>query len=471
MIDLADYRTWDATAMTELVRRGDVTAAELEEACRSTIERTAGTIAAVGDLAPTALAADAPADGAPFAGVPFLVKELLAVRGLPWTLGTRVLASMPAPASSPYVDRVLAAGLRIVGSTTSSELGLLGSTESVLRGPTVNPWRDGWSAAGSSGGAAAAVAAGIVPMAHANDGGGSIRVPASVTGLFGFAPSRGRCVPTAPTETPLTALVLDHVVSRSVRDSATMLAACQRTGSDAVHPPIGRVTGPAAARRRIGLTTTTLLGARPASEVHRAVHDAAALLEGLGHEVEELPPLGVDGAALSEAFFTAAALTVRGFADMMAPLVGHPLGADDLEPFTLELAEWAATLDPARAMGLPAVLARLAAPYLSVFERVDVVLSPTLARPPWELGLLAPHLGRELLIERTGEIVGYTPIHNVAGCPAMSVPLAEVDGLPVGIHLAMAPGRDAELLGLAFELEAARPWWHHVPPRWFDREP
>ena len=228
MITTDDYLGWDGVEMGARVRAGDVTADELAAACGERIAEVDPTVHAVADLAATPIDDPAGRTG-PFAGVPFAVKELLGVPGLPWTFGSRLFAANQAPAASPYVERLLRAGLRIVASTTSSEFGLLGSTESLLRGPTANPWDARCSAGGSSGGAAAAVAAGIVPLAHANDAGGSIRYPAAMNGLFGLMPTPGRCAPAGPPPTGLAALVVEHCVSRTVRDSATLLAATERT--------------------------------------------------------------------------------------------------------------------------------------------------------------------------------------------------------------------------------------------------
>ncbi|MGN6693439.1 MAG: amidase family protein, partial [Aquihabitans sp.] len=331
MIDLAEYRSWDATAMAELVRTGEVTAAELEEACRAALDDAAD-LNAVGAVAEQAIAATDPAASAasanaPFAGVPFLVKELLAVPGLPWTMGSRLMAQAEAGTASPYAERLLAAGLRIVGATTSSEFGLLGSTETLLHGTTHNPWGADLSAGGSSGGSAAAVAAGIVPMAHASDGGGSIRYPASMTGLFGFKPSAHRQEPVGPDLGGLTSLVHEHAITRTVRDSAGLLAATERRGTQAVHPPVGAVTGPSDRRLRFLVLERTLPGHLPHPEVRAALHRTASLLEGLGHEPVELPLLpNFDGDALSRAFFTAAAQTMAGVSAMVTPMLGRAPG-------------------------------------------------------------------------------------------------------------------------------------------------
>lgn len=464
MIDLDEYRNWDALEMAELVRSGQVSAAELEDACRTLLDAGAP-LNAVGAVASPAIE-DRPGDGAAFRGVPFAVKELLAVPGLPWTMGSRLMATAEAGPPSPYVRRLLAAGLRIVCSTTSSEFGLLGSTESLLHGTTHNPWGADLTAGGSSGGSAALVAAGVVPMAHANDAGGSIRYPASVTGLFGFKPSAGRVEPTGPDLGGLISLVHEHAISRTVRDSAALLAATERRGTDAVHPPIGTIAGPSDRRLRFTVVERTIPGRLPDPEVLDALGRTASLLESLGHERTDLArPVEFDGAALSRAFFAAAARTMTDVAAMVTPMLGRAPGPEELEPFTLELIDWAKTLPPDEAERAEGAFTAATETYLALFEHVDVVLSPTVTRPPWPIGTLAPDLGREELIARTEQLIGYTPIHNVSGSPAMSVPLEQVDGRPVGMHLAAAPGADALLLHLAHELEAAQPWVERLPFR------
>jgi amidase len=457
MTVLAEFAQWDGTEMARLVRERRVTAAELAETARSRLDRLPA-LNAVADLAGPSTAPAGPATTGPLAGVPFAVKELLPWPGLPWTMGSRLMAGTPAPGPFPYAERIGAAGLQVLCSTTSSEFGLLGSTETALRGTTLNPWRPGLSAGGSSGGSAALVAAGVVPLAHGSDGGGSLRVPASMTGLFGFKPSNGRCVPAGPEGPGLAALVVEHVMTRSVRDSAAFLSVTERTDPETPFPPVGLVQGPDPTRLRIGVLVPTLLGRAPEPAVRRELDRAAALCASLGHCVDLAEAPDVDGEAFSRGFYTAAALTMLQVARMATPLLGRAPGPDELEPFTLELLEWAATLPPDTPAVLERTLADVAHGYLRLYERHDVVLSPTLARLPWPIGHLAPDAGRETLIRRTEEAVGYTPAHNVAGCPAMSVPLGWSDGLPVGIHLSARPGADRLLLALAYELEEAAPW-------------
>jgi amidase len=252
-------------------------------------------------------------------------------------------------------------------------------------------------------------------------------------------------------------------VSRTVRDSAALLGQTERRGPDARYPAVGAVSGPGSGRLRIATISTSLCGGQPDPAVRDAVERTRALCAELGHRLVELDPLPIDGDELSDAFFTSAALTLAQLADLMTPVLGRRPGRAELEPFTLELIDWSATLPPDSARRAARALRRAGDAFVTAFGTCDVVLSPTLTTLPWSLGTLDPRLGREELIERTERLVGYTPIHNAAGCPAMSVPLQQVGGLPVGIHFAAAPGSDRTLLELAFELEAARPWAHRRP--------
>lgn len=457
-----EYRSWDAVRMAQLVREREVSAAELAQTADALLASHPELNAVAGRAEPDERVSPDPA-GVLF-GVPFAVKEVLAWPGLAWSMGSRLTAGQPAPGLSPYAGALVRAGLRALWSTTSSEFGLLGSTETALHGITANPWGAGLSPGGSSGGSAALVAAGVLPIAHGNDAGGSLRVPASLTGIVGFLPSAGRCAPTGQDVGGLTSLVVDHVLSRSVRDSAQVLAVTERTGADAVHPPIGLVSGPASRRLRIGVVSTTLTGGQPDSVVGRELQRAAALCAELEHQVDVAAPPAIDGAALSRAFFTSAALTMTQVARFAAGLLGRPPGPDEFEPFTRELIDWAGGLDPEVLAGVQDDLTAAARSYLALFERHDVVLSPTLASASVPTGHLAPTLGREELIRRTERIVGYTPIHNPAGCPAISLPLGSDDaGSPIGIHCAAAPGQDALLLSLAHELEQAAPWAQRRP--------
>ncbi len=464
---LDDLARLDGVAQAELVARGELSALDLVQACQSRVER-------IDPLLHSVVTADFEAARAraargvsgPFAGVPFLFKDVCAYPGLRCSFGSRLFARNVAATGSPFTERVDAGGLITVGKSATCELGLIGSTETLLEGVTHNPWRLTLSASGSSGGAAAAVAAGIVPLAHASDGGGSIRGPAASAGLFGLKPSQGRTVPSSDVSGEFGALLSDGCISRSVRDTALFLSLVEAGGP---HPRLGYVSAPSRRRLRIGYTATTLLGTEPEAECSSALEATVTLCRALGHELEAAPPPALDGRALSHAFFTSAGVTLAGLVDMLEPMLGRRVGRDELEPFTLELIT-AARGALSRGVDVRRTFELAAHAYLDALQPYDLLLTPTYATRPWELGWLSPLLSREELIARTERAVCYTPIHNVAGCPAMSVPLYwTADDVPIGSHFAAAPGREDVLLGLAYELEQAEPWAQRWAPYSFPR--
>jgi amidase len=459
----------DGVAQAGLVARGELGAADLVAACERRHALVNPLLRAVvhADFDAARVRTQRGVSG-PFAGVPFLFKDLVGYPGLRCAYGSRLFRGNVPAQGVPFTDHADAAGLITVGMSASSEFGLLGSTETLLDGITHNPWNLALTATGSSGGAAAAVAAGIVPLAHASDGGGSIRIPASATGLFGFKPSRGRTVASGPVGSDFAPLLSDGCISRSVRDTALFLSLVEDTSAPL--PPLGHVREVSRDRLRIGVTSRTLLGTEPEPDVRRALDASAALCAELGHEVVAAPPPAVDGSAVSTAFFLVAGATLAGMVDMMTPLLGRPVGGEDLEPFTLALIEAARAASADALSGTRAVFQAATAAYLEAIAPFDVVLTPTLATRPWPLGWLSPLLDREELIARTERSVGYTPIQSIAGCPAMSVPLYWTsDGVPIGTQFAAAPGRDARLMALAYELEAARPWADRWAPHSFVR--
>jgi amidase len=393
---------------------------------------------------------------APFAGVPFLVKDLNDYAGLPTRSGSRAwLGLPPAAGQDGYCDAFDRAGLVVIGKSATPEYGFLPTTEPVAFAPTRNPWNLDRSSGGSSGGAAAATAAGIVPFAHANDGGGSIRIPASCCGLFGLKPSRDRMIPSRP---PLRAvdLAVEHCVSRSVRDSATLFAATERSAGPL--PALGVVTGPSTRRLRVGLITETQLGVQPDAEVRAAAENAAKLMESLGHSVEPAQ-WPTNGPAFALDFLAIWASGAAELVDFVAQTIGRQPDESLLEPFTLAMAELVREMP---AGGLEQSVARLnadAQAYDRWFDRYDVILSPVLGKPPAPLGWVAPTVSITDLTERLNAYVGYTTLHNVAGAPSMSVPLHwTADGLPVGVQFAGRAGDERTLFELAYELEAAQPW-------------
>lgn len=462
--DLATLARLDATAQAELVTRGELVASDLLDAAEARFARLEPLLHTTAALDFARARSVAPATG-PFRGVPFLIKDVTPYPGLPWGLGTRLLRGNPAAPPTPFTARIDGAGLVVIGKSTTSELGLLGSTETLAEGVTHNPWDLSRSAAGSSGGAAAAVAAGLVPIAHANDGGGSIRIPASVCGLFGFKPSRGRTVSATVGRSDFGDITSDGCVSRSVRDSARFLAAVEDTDDDAAHAPIGVVTGPAQRRLRIGTWVQTGDGRKPDPDVRRAHEATVALVTELGHHVEEAKQPAIDTQALGDAFFIVAGAAITELVKMVSQTRGTDVRRDELEPFTWVLAERFAARGPSALATARDVFAESTRAYLAATAGYDAILTPVLARLPWRIGHLSPLVPADELLARTADAVGYTPIHNIVGCPAMSVPLhTSREGLPIGAHFSAAPGADALLLALAYELEQARPWADRFPP-------
>jgi amidase len=458
MKDLAALARLDAMAQAELCARREVSVAELFDACLARIDALNPLLHAV-----VTVARERPGDTrpGPLSGVPFLVKDATPWPGLRWSLGSRLFANNVAQQQTPYGMRLVESGLVCAGKTATSEFGLLGSTETLLEGVTHNPWDLSRSATGSSGGSAAAVAAGLVPIAHGNDGGGSIRIPAAACGLFGFKPSRGRTVPASFASSDFGDMSSDHCISRSVRDSALFLSITEDLSGGA---HVGFVRHPIAHKLRIATWTRTMMGGEPELAVRLAHEQSIALLGELGHAVEEIAPPRFDGPALGDAFFIVAGAAIAGVVDTIDRSRGEPVQREELEPFTWALVDTFLARGPSALPQARAVFADAVRAYQEATRGYDVVLTPTIATEPWIIGYLSPLLGREELIARTGRAVGYTPIQNIAGYPAMSVPLHFPEsGLPLGAHFAAAHQADALLLGLAYQLEEARPWKDRWP--------
>ncbi|WP_454715696.1 amidase [Caulobacter segnis] len=458
--------TPDATELAGRIRRKEVSAAEVVEDAIRKAEALQPQVGAIvtSDFDRALDKAKAGQLSGPFAGVPFMVKDLDPYKGLPTRNGSRSgLRSPPETTQTQYVDAFDAAGFVVIGKSATPEYGFLPTTEPMGFQPTRNPWNTKHSSGGSSGGAAAAVASGMVPIAHASDGGGSIRIPASNCGLFGLKPSRGRMLQGRPSTRGLD-ISVSHALSHSVRDSAALFAATERTGADQVFKPLGVVTEPLKKKLKVGLVMQTGTGVTPDPEVQAAVNNAAKLLESLGHKVEPTT-WPMNGAQFGQDFTV---LWASGAAELVAG-VGKAMGrkpdANVLEPFSLGMAELVGQLPPG---ALPAAIERLNADtraYDAWLTKYDVILSPVLGKPPVELGYVAGWVPFPELQARLLTYVGYTPLHNVAGAPSMSVPLHwTADGLPVGVQIAGRAGGEALLFQLAYQLEAAQPWAHRKPP-------
>lgn len=457
----------DATETAAMIRRGEISALEAVQSAIARAEALQPTLNFMvnSDFDRALSKAKAGAPQGPFAGVPFLVKDLNDYTGLPTRNGSRsMLGAPPAASQTPYVDAFDRAGLITIGKSATPEYGFLPTTEPLAFGPTHNPWDLQRSSGGSSGGSAAAVAAGVVPVAHANDGGGSIRIPASNCGLFGLKPSRGRMIGSRG-ETKISDLGVEHAVSRSVRDSAALFALTEDAAPGARLPPVGLVTGPGKRRLRVGLLIENGMGHAPSPEVVAATESAAKLLSSLGHHVD-VAHWPVDGQAFVDDFLLLWASGAADLTDAVAKMTGKPADASLLEPFTLGMAEMFRKAPPG---ALPAAIQRLEAASLAYdtwfpAHQFDVIVSPVLSTPAPLLGEVGPSVPFDTLVTRLKEYVGYTPLHNIAGAPAMSVPLYWTEaGLPVGTMVAARAGQERLLFELAYELEAARPWAQRYP--------
>jgi amidase len=472
----------DATAQAQLVRDGEASPVELVEAAIERIEALNPELNAVihrfYDEARVEAAGELP-DG-PFRGVPFLLKDLGAtLAGQPFHLGMKLLkeAGFRAPIDSYLGQRFKQAGFVTVGKTNLPELGILPTTEPDAYGPTRNPWDTGRSAGGSSGGSAAAVASGMVPIAHANDGGGSIRIPASICGLVGLKPTRQRISEGPAIGDIMSGLTVELVVSRSVRDTATVL--------DAVHGPApgDPYVAPAPIRPyveelnadpgslRIGvLEQAPVAGLETHPDCVAAVRETAALLESLGHSVEQSSPFDpamVEALDFVDTFITRWAAGQAATLDQLGALLGRELGPGDVEPLTWALAEVGRERSAARYLrdvGTHQMVGRaIAAWHESGF---DLLLTPTTCEPPVPLGT-HDDSGDDPLAAFYRAIPegAFTALINATGQPAISLPLHwNAEGLPIGSHLVTRFGREDLLIRIAAQLEQARPWAERRPP-------
>lgn len=377
---------------------------------------------------------------------------------MPTLAGSRSRSGVLAESAYPFALRFDRQGLIPLGKSAMPEFGLMGTTEPLLAAsPTRNPWAAEHSPGGSSGGAAAAVAAGMVPLAHGSDGAGSIRIPAACCGIVGLKPSRGAVVRVRSRHALDDLMVADSLMSRSVRDTAWAFAAA--------HPQPDRTVlrEPSKMRLRIAVVEPNLYGREPDPEVRAAVHQAMALCEALGHHVEVVPQ-PIDGVACMTALLTLWAHLAGDAVDAVQPTLGGSRLDDALEPWTRHLSEWAGRLPIAALEQAYAQLATLPGQLAAFHRNYDVVLSPVLRAPPPLLGTYSPNLAFEALRDGMFDWIGYTPLQNLAGTPAISLPLHwSKDGLPVGVMFAADRGQEDHLLSLAYELERAAPWHARWP--------
>jgi amidase len=456
----------DAHDQAALLRSGSLQAADLVEAAILRIEALDPQLQALSHQAfesgrreAAALdRADArTATPSPMAGVPWLPKDSLDYPGMPTRSCSRSRSGVLVESGYPYVERLIAQGLVAVGKSSMPEFGLLASTEP-LQGPvTRNPWSLAHSPGGSSGGAAAAVAAGLVPFAHGSDGGGSIRLPSSCCGVVGLKPGRDSTVRVRGRHLVEDLLVADSLHSRSVRDTAWAFAA--------THLQAGRamVQGPSSRRLRIAVIEHGLRGVAPHPEVRDAITRTADLCSRLGHRVERVQwPL--NGHGFLNAFEDLWSHLAADAVDAATALIGGRRLEDAVEPWTLGLATRARNLPTHALEAAYQQIAQLPRQLSAFFGTLDVVLTPVISAPPPLLGTFAPDVPFDALMKTMFEWIDYTPLQNMAGTPAISLPLSsDSRGLPIGSMFAADRGQDDTLLALSYELEAAAPWADRWP--------
>jgi len=450
---LADH---DAVEIADLIRRGDLSTAEVEAAAIERIQKVAPTLRAV-----VHEAYDRPRrssdTSAPLFGVPTLIKDNTDVAAWPTNNGSEAYTAGPAKRDGRYTRQFVGTGVSVLGKTRMPEFGLNATTEFRTQEPTVNPWNTDYSVGAYSGGAAALVAAGAVPIAHANDGGGSIRIPAAAAGLIGLKPSRGRHIDGEEARIMPINMISEGIVSRSVRDTAAFVDAMERRWRNPSLAPIGLVEGPARRRLRIGLLLESVTDAVVDDQTRAAVEHTAQLLEKQGHTVEVVP-------VPADPSFADDFVNYWGLLAQMAGGLGKFAFDKSFDASKLDgLTEGLRThFKRGGWKQMPGALRRLkksAVTYGAAFDQVEVVVSPVVANTTPRLGQLSPNVPFDQLITRLRNHVAFTPLQNITGTPAISLPVGLSDeGLPIGVQLSAAYGDDRTLLELAFALEDEIGW-------------
>ena len=470
-----EYAHFDATGLAALIRDRSISAAEVVEAAITVLERHNPAINAITFQAfDEARSAARRCGTGPFAGVPMLIKDLgLEVVGWPRTSGSRFTANVVDDSDDGLVQRYRASGAILLGRSASSEFGIVGNVETAAYGATRNPWHLDHIAGGSSGGAAAAVAAGIVPIAHASDGLGSIRIPAACCGLVGLKPTRDR-VPNLPDSIDYAlGFVCDHVVTRTVRDSAAMLDATGHPeraspyASPAKAGPYADEVDRQPGRLRIRWSCETLNGAKVDPEVRATIETVADTLAALGHHVEA----GGLGDAARKILKARLAASAGNFAAVMAGIVtqqGREPTLDDIEPLTLAalmLSRQISGSDVFRSLQSLRGLSRI---ILEEFEGFDVFMSPVMTTPPPKIGTLSPATMDPMHVDRIqNDLYPYTPTFNFTGQPSISLPLVQsAAGLPIGVMFTARYADEATLFRLAGQLEKEIPWSGRRPSQY-----
>ncbi len=456
----------DAMATAQIIGRGEVSPREVISAAMARIDALNPELNAVVtksyDYAERQLQQGL---SGPLRGVPYLFKDLSPVKDIRLTYGSRAFANYIADAQHAYTDKTLETGLVVLGKTNTPEFGLMASTESHLLGAAHNPWNVAHSTAGSSGGAAAAVAAGMVPIAQASDGGGSIRLPSSACGVFGLKPTRGRFPKQGTNRLPIN-LSIKHVCSRTVRDSAFMVALTENNShARDIRKQIGFIEGASNKKRHFALSLESQ-GYKADRDTENAVREVGRVLQDLGHSVEEVreTPLTTHPDSV-ENFLTLWAFGAYQTVRQVERLTAMPAAKSKLvEPWTLGLAQLYETKPAGIMENVLQGLEKVSADIYKFFTKYDGWIKPVSAFVTPKIGYFDPAVEFNELLERTSHYAAFTPLHNAAGTPSMSVPgYWSADNVPVGVQIAAGLGREDMLLEIAYELEAARPWAHKRP--------
>src|SRR5579885_744854 len=476
MLSFEEYAARDGLALGAMVNKGEVAPSELLEAAIARAAAVNPKINAIvyefHDLA-REMARARGSGNAPFEGVPFLLKDILGdLAGVSTRFGSRYAPAVPATADAELVARFKRAGFVPFGKTNVPEFGLPPITQPVLYGPARNPWNLDLITGGSSGGEAAAVAAGIVPVAHANDAGGSIRIPAACCGLVGLKPTRGRNSLAPRMGEAFGGLLAEHVVTRTVRDSAATLDATHgpMPGDPYFAPPPHRTFLEEVSRRprglKIAFSTRTPAGAPVHPVCAQAVTEAAKLCEELGHRVEEASP--INDPTLIFSFMTVYASGLSASIEAIRLTTGREPSPDTLEAMTWNLYQTGKFVTAAQYLIAITLLQRASRSFAEFFEPYDLWLTPTLGSPPLRVGEVdLTHPAASLGDERIVNFTHYNPLYNISGLPAVSLPLHRDErGVPIGVSFGAKYGEEGLLFSIAAQLEEARPWSAHFPALW-----
>lgn len=459
----SDLAALDAVETAARIKAGELAAVEVVDAAIARAEALQPSINAIASKSFDRARANAARASGPWAGVPTFIKDLDDVVGEPSGFGSRAFPGYKGKAQTPLINAFLALGVVSLGKSTTPEFGLTATTEPLSTGKTRNPWNTEYSTGGSSGGAAALVAAGVVPIAHASDGGGSIRIPSACCGNVGLKVSKRRYPDARDDPVGPIGLSVHGVQSRTVRDTAAVVAAMEVPPETSGLPPVGLVTGPSKRRLRIAMFTRGAAGRPVDAEVVAATEQTALLCEGLGHSIDRIEmPFDKD---VEDAFLLYWAATAHAIVTAWENATKIKRNGLAFEPLTLGLVEHF----EARRAELPAAIARLEAArpqYDALFLGADVLLSPVLAAPPVRLGWLDVRVDFPEALERLLNYAQFTGLYNVVGAPAISLPLATAkSGLPIGVMFGARVGDERTLLELSYELEQSAPWSARKPPR------